>query len=155
MRITADLSAHGNPTTYPDYFVHHHYRHLLSGPAAVDDQGRAGYKGGLVRGKIERGMRNLVRSPHASDGLASMELPAHLVLVAGEMARQVVFHKRRLHRAGADGVAANPLRGEVDGDRASQRQHSSLARTIGQAPVDTDSCRDRGNVDDNATGMRL
>src|SRR5437016_9346941 len=26
MRITADVSARGNPTTYPDYFVHPHYR---------------------------------------------------------------------------------------------------------------------------------
>src|SRR5207248_7869988 len=87
-------------------------RDLLCCPAAIDDQGRAGHKGCFVRGEVERGMCNLVRSPHTSDGLASMELPAHLVLVAGEMARQVVFHKRRLHRAGADGVAANPLRGE-------------------------------------------
>src|SRR5207244_12155808 len=51
-------------------------RALLSCPAAIDDQGRAGYKGGLVRGQVERSMRDLIRSPHTPNGLASVELPA-------------------------------------------------------------------------------
>src|SRR5437879_11933243 len=53
--------------TYPAPFIKCRpvNRALLCCPAAVDDQGRAGYKGGFVRGEVERGMRNLVRSPHA------------------------------------------------------------------------------------------
>src|SRR6266849_4446005 len=108
----------------------------LSCPAAIDDQRRACHKCRLVRGQVERSIRDLIRSPHTSDGLTSMKLLPHFILVAGEMARQVAFHKRRMNRAGADSVAANPPRDEINGNRARQRQYSPLARTVGQTPVD-------------------
>src|SRR6266566_1953211 len=60
-----------------------------------------------------------------------------------------------MHRAGADGVAANPPHDKVDGDRACQCQYSPLARAIGQTTVNTDSGCDRGHVDDHASAGRL
>src|SRR3981081_250131 len=100
-------------------------------------------------------MGDLIRSPHASDRLAGVELLAYLVLVTGEIARQIAFHKWRLHCAGADGIAANCLRDEIDGYRARQSQYSPLARAIGKASVDTDGRCNRGHVDDHASDRRL
>src|SRR5258706_13283488 len=125
---------------------------LFSRPAAINDQGRTCYKGCLVRSQVEGGIRDLIGSPHASDGLASVELLAHLVFVARKIACQVAFDKRRLYCAWTDSVAANPLRDEVDGNRARQRQHSTLTRTIGQATVNTDGGCNRGHVYDHASG---
>src|SRR5260370_27544053 len=90
-------------------------------PAAIDDQRRACHKSRFVRGEVERGVRDLVRSPHTPDRLASVEVLTHLILVAGKIARQVALHKPRLHRAAADVVAAHPLCGEVHGDSAPHR----------------------------------
>src|SRR6266571_4543911 len=108
-----------------------------------------------LRVTIERSIRDLIRSPHTSDGLASVKLLAHLVLVTGEMACQIAFYKRRMHSAWADGVAANPLRDEIDGNRARQCQYSPFARAIGQTPIDTDGGCNRGHVDDHAPDRRL
>src|SRR5207248_4431228 len=55
---------------------------LLRCPAAIDDQSRACHKCRLVRSQVERGIRDLIWSTHASNGLACVELLAHLVLVA-------------------------------------------------------------------------
>ena len=45
---------------------------------------------------------------HTSDRLASVELLTYLILATSEMACQVAFHKRRLHRAGAEAVQRIP-----------------------------------------------
>src|SRR5438132_4220057 len=58
---------------------------LFSCPAAIDNQCRACHESCLVRGEVERGIRDLIRSPHTSDRLASVELPARLILVASEI----------------------------------------------------------------------
>src|SRR5260370_24005913 len=75
-------------------------------PATIVDQRRASHKGRLVRGEVERGVRDLVRSPHTPDRLASVEFLANLFLVTGKIAPQSALHKLLLHLARAAAGAA-------------------------------------------------
>src|SRR5215831_10879599 len=89
---------------------------LFSCPTTIDNKRRASHKGCLIRSQVERGICNLIRSPHASNRLACVELLAHLVFTSRKVTCEISLYERSMHRSRTDGVTTNTLRDEINGD---------------------------------------
>src|SRR4051812_46225899 len=94
----------------------------LEGPATIDDVSDAGRERTLVDGEIERERSDFVRCAEPPHRLPRDEhVPAAWACRGGALQ-----HRRRLDRAGADAIATDALRYEVDGNRAGEGGNRGL-----------------------------
>src|ERR1700731_2550641 len=108
------------------------------GTTAVDVQHDAVDEAGLVAGKVDRGVRDLLRPAHpAGRGavhirLGRVHLPGHLLE----------------HHARRDGVDADPLRPELGGPGPRQGLHRALGGAVQRAAAGAQAGDPRAQVDD-------
>src|SRR5258708_2768019 len=76
-------------------------------PAAVEHDCRAGHERGLVGGQVDSQVGHFVWSAHAPDGLARVQLFDGFLTRVAVKALDITFDERTVHRARADGVAAD------------------------------------------------
>src|SRR4051812_10671299 len=96
------------------------------GLAAVDDHGVADRERGLLGAQPDHGGGDLLRAPHAADGLLGDDRGAAFVGVAGEAA-----HHLGVDDAGADRVDADALGGVVERGGLRQADQAVLGRGVG------------------------
>src|SRR5208337_3941663 len=113
----------------------------LQREAAVDQMDLPGGEGALVGGEIDRERGHLLRLAEPAHRLAVDEGLAHDRDGLSARAAQRLdapFERGALDRAGADGVAADPLADEVGRDRLGEPDHRRFRRAIdiavGDAP---------------------
>src|SRR4051812_4190251 len=118
--------------------------------AAIDEEVDAGGERAFVAPEIDR---------HGRDFLGGTQ-PAHL-LAADEFLASIrpsgggaIEHRRRLHSAGADAVAADALSDEVERNRAREQRNRGLGRTVDITVRRWPQRRARRDVDDAAAVAR-
>src|SRR5258706_9807770 len=138
MALASTPKCCGRPSTAWGALAVRSLARLFRRRATVDHQGGPGDEGRLIGGKIQRGGGDLVWLAHAPDRLARVKRLAHSIFLPRKVALQVPLDEGRLHRAWAEGVAADALIDEVDRDAPCHAQHRAFAGGIRQAPLAAD-----------------
>ena len=107
---------------------HFRGRLILKRPAAVDDVDGAGGVGGFVGGEVDGQGGDFFGLADAADGLAGDEIAAGFFDVAE--GGDALLERRGFDCAGADGVDANSLLDEIDGERFGEADYGGFGGAV-------------------------
>src|SRR6266567_2893407 len=118
--------------------------------AAIDDEVDTGGESAFVAPKIDRHRRDFLCGAEPAHLLAGDEFLASIRASGGRAPE----HRRRLDGAGADAVAADALRDEVERNRARQQRNRRFGRTVDITVGRWPQRRARRDVDNAAASAR-